>query len=115
VDAAQQMRGKMKELRDRGRLIGAGNAHTPLAVLQEISRQVPAEIVLDIRDLNYTPESVRMEGITSSFDAINQIARGLERSPLFAQAQISDAKMSADGSRVDFRLNLVYREGGESR
>ncbi len=104
----EQMQSKLRELRDRGQLIGAGQHTTALLVLREISAATPGSVSLDIRDISYTPESVRLEGVTTSFDAINQIARALEASPLFAEAQIADAKMSLDNTRVDFRLNLVY-------
>ena len=103
-----QMQSKIKELRQRGKLIGAGQRSTPLAILREISSNIPASVSLDIHDFSFSPESVRLEGVTTSFDAINQIARSLKQSPLFADAQIADAKMSIDNSRVDFRLNLTY-------
>ncbi|MFA5515563.1 MAG: PilN domain-containing protein, partial [Desulfuromonadales bacterium] len=96
-------------------LIGAGQQNTPLIVLREISGSIPGSVSVDIRDLSYTPDSVRLEGVTTSFDAINQIARSLESSPLFAEAQIADAKMSLDNTRVDFRLNLLYNGTGESQ
>ncbi|MBE0596321.1 MAG: PilN domain-containing protein [Desulfuromonadales bacterium] len=113
VNPVQQMQSRIRELRERGRMVGAGQQRTPLAVLLEISRSTPESVILDVRDLSYTPESVRLEGVTSSFDAINQIARSLEQSALFSEAQIADAKISLDGSRVDFRLTLVYRGGME--
>lgn len=115
VNPVQQMQVKIRELRERGQMIGASRQRTPLAVLQEISRSTPEAVSLDVRDLSYTPEAVRLEGVTTSFDAINQIARSLEQSTLFSEAQIADAKISLDGSRVDFRLNLVYRGETEQR
>jgi general secretion pathway protein L len=104
VDVPLQMRSGLNELRKRGQLGGAAPA--ALAVLQEISRRTPAELTVDIRDLSYGPDAVRLEGSTSSFDAINQLAKSLEASPLFGSAQIADAKMSIEGNRVDFRLTL---------
>lgn len=105
VDVPMQMRSGLAELRKRGQLGGAGSS--ALAVLQELSRRTPTELTVDIRDLNYSAESVRLEGSTSSFDAINQLAKSLEASPLFDNAQIADAKMSIEGNRVDFRLTLT--------
>lgn len=105
VDVPLQMRSGLAELRKRGQLSGAGSS--ALTVLQELSRRTPAELTVDIRDLNYSAESVRLEGSTSSFDAINQLAKSLEVSPLFDNAQIADAKMSIEGNRVDFRLTLT--------
>jgi general secretion pathway protein L len=112
VDIPLQMRSKIAELRQQARQLGSGPQGSALRVLQEISSSIPAEVTLDVRDLNFTAESVRLEGVSTSFEAINQIARSLEQSPLFAQAQIADAKMSLDGSRVDFRLHLSFAKPG---
>jgi general secretion pathway protein L len=112
VDIPLQMRSKITELRQQAWQIGSGPQGSVLRVLQEISSSIPAEVTLDIRDMNFSAESVRLEGVSTSFEAINQIARSLEQSPLFAQAQIADAKMSLDGTRVDFRLNLSFAKPG---
>jgi general secretion pathway protein L len=109
-DVSLQMSSSLKELQARGRSVGLGMQGSPLAVLQEISRSVPADLMVDIRDLHYQPETVRLEGVTTSFDAVNRMARSLEQSPLFREAQIADAKMSLDGSRIDFRITLSYAE-----
>jgi len=113
IDVPLQMRSKLSELQKKGRLLGAGEQASPLVLLQEISRLVPEGLVVDIREFIYSPESIRLEGTTSSFDAINQLSTSLVRSGHIADAQIADAKMSLDGSRVDFRLNLtLVAEGG---
>jgi len=105
------MRGKIDELRRKGDLYGLTPQGSPLQLLQEISRRVPAELQLTIREFNYTAEGVRMNGFTTSFDAVNQAARSLQQSPLFAEAKISDAKMSLDGKQVDFNLSLSFAGG----
>jgi general secretion pathway protein L len=111
-DIPTLMQSSIKQLRERARLIGTGPEGSTLTVLDEISRRMPQAVKVDVRDMSFTPEAVRMEGVTTSFDAINQIARSLQESPVFAEAQIADAKASIDGSRVDFRLNLTYGKGG---
>ena len=108
VDIPLQMTSKINELKKKGALIGMGSAGTSLAVLQEISSHTPTDVTVDIRELNYSADGVRLEGVTTSFDAVNKLARTLQQSPLFQAAQITDAKMSLDGSKVDFRINLTY-------
>jgi general secretion pathway protein L len=106
VDVPLQMTARINELKSRSRVIGG--QHSALSVMKEISQIIPEDLSLDVRDLNYTPEGVRLEGITTSFDAVNRMAKSLEESSLFREAQIADAKMSLDGSRIDFRLNLAF-------
>ena len=113
VDIPMQMRSGLQELRKQGMFVGAGTS--PLAVLQEISSRMPDDIVVDVRELTYTMDNLRLEGVTASFDAINRIARSLSQSPMFGDAQISDAKMSLDGSRVDFRLSLLIVGKGDQQ
>jgi general secretion pathway protein L len=74
---------------------------------------MPADIRIEVQDLSYNPEAIRLDGFTVSFDAANQMAKSLEKSPLFEKAQIADAKMSLEGDRVDFRINLVLSEKKE--
>ena len=111
VDLPLQMQSRINELRQRARLIGSGPQGSSLAVLNEISRSMPPDVTIDVRDLSFTADAVRLEGVTTSFDAINQIARKLQESTLFVEAQITDAKASIDGTRIDFRLNLTFQKG----
>lgn len=110
VDVPLQMRGKINELKKKNALYGADTSRSALSVLREVSERTPQDLVVDIRDFSYTPDTVTFEGSTSSFDAVNRLAKALEQSPLFRTPQVADAKMSLDGSRVDFRLNLAFSE-----
>ncbi|OEU61442.1 MAG: hypothetical protein BA870_01335 [Desulfuromonadales bacterium C00003094] len=112
VDIPLQMRQAIGKLRSKGRLLGVGNSGSALAVLQEISARMPNNIHVDIDYLNYGADGLRLEGSTDSYDDINRIARSLEQSPLFGEAQISDAKTSIDNQRIGFRLNLTFSGGG---
>lgn len=110
VDVPLQMRGKISELQKKNALYGADSSRSALSLLREISERLPQDLVVDIRELNYTPDAVVFEGSTASFDAVNRLAKALEQSPRFRAPQVADAKMSLDGSRVDFRLNLTFSE-----
>jgi len=106
VDVPLQMAAKLRELEERVRLVGTEGSQSPLKVLEEISRRTPAEISVDLRDFAYASDGLRLEGVTSSFEATNLMARALAQSPLFAAVQVTDAKMSLDGGQVDFRMTL---------
>jgi general secretion pathway protein L len=111
VDIPLQMRQAIGQLRSKGRLLGVGGSSSALAVLQEISVRMPKDILVDIDNLNYGADGLRLEGSTDSYDDINRIARSLEQSSLFGEAQISDAKTSIDNQRINFRLNLTFSGG----
>ncbi len=108
VDIPLQMRQEVNELRNKGGRLGLGSRPSALQVLREISLRAPGEVPVDIRELSYGTDEVRLEGTAASFDHINRLARSLKASPLFADARISDAKTGLDGKQVDFRLNLAF-------
>jgi len=106
VDVPSQMRGSLDALREKARLLGLGQSRSALNVLREVSARIPREIDLEVREMSYGDSDLRIDGSTSSFEAINRLAQALEASPLFEQSQIADAKMGPDNGRVGFRLNL---------
>ena len=108
VDIPLQMRQAIGQLRSKGRLLGVSGSGSALAALEEVSTRMPENIKVDINSLNYSSDGLRLEGSTGSYDDINRIARSLEQSPIFGEAQISDAKTSLDNQQVDFRLNLTF-------
>lgn len=110
-DVVLQMRQAIGQLRNKGRLLGVDGNDSALAALQEISARMPKDIRVDIDHFNYSADGLRLEGSTDSFDHITRIARSLEQSPLFGEAQINDAKTSIDNQGIDFRLNLTFSEG----
>ncbi|WP_429885910.1 type II secretion system protein GspL [Geoalkalibacter halelectricus] len=106
VDVPAQMRSSLSQLQERARLLGLGTDRSALSILREVSARTPADVTLDVRELSFIGDQLRLDGTTSSFEAINRLSRSLESSSLFRDAQITDAKMGLDGTRVDFRLNL---------
>jgi general secretion pathway protein L len=108
VDIPRQMSQEVGELRNRGGRLGLESSASALQVLREISLRTPKEVPVDIRELSYGTDEVRLEGSAASFDHINRLSRSLKASPLFAEARISDAKTSLDGQQVDFRLNIGF-------
>lgn len=115
VDPLLQLRGKMAELERSARPGGSDRAHAPLGVLRELSRLTPADLTVDLRDFTWSPEEVRIDGTTSSFEAANRLVRSLQQSPLFSAVKLTDAKASADGAKVSFRLTLPLGPPTEAR
>ncbi len=113
VDVPLQMQSALRDLRERSSLIG-GLQPGVLTVLKTLS-SLPEGLELDLQEFDYGPGNVRLAGRTLSFDALNRITEHLGRSTLFTGMQVTDAKMSLDGTRVDFRLLLTLAgEGGDN-
>jgi general secretion pathway protein L len=110
VDVPLQLKSAIRDLQEQGNLLASGQASS-LAVLKELSR-LPALVTIEIQELAQNDGEVKLTGRTTSFEAVNQIAKVLGESPMFSKVQVSDAKMSLDGSRIDFRLLLSLAKLG---
>ncbi len=110
VDVPMQLRSAILNLQGRASLTTANQA-SALAMLREVSR-LPGLVTVEIQEFVMAPQDLKITGRTASFEAVNQMARQLEESPLFTNVQVADAKMSLDGSRIDFRLSLPYANQG---
>jgi general secretion pathway protein L len=107
VDVTLQLRAHLGELTRRSRPGGQHPLQRPAAIMREVSNLMPRGIPVTLREWNITPEEIRIEAHAPSFEAADKIAAALAASPLFKTVQVTDAKNSADNSRVDFRLTLT--------
>lgn len=110
VDVPLQLKSAIRDLQQKGSLV-AGSQASALAVLKEVS-MLPESSKVEIQEFALGPAELKLAGHAGSFETVNQMARNLGESPLFARAQVADAKMSLDGSRVDFRLLLTLANRG---
>lgn len=113
VDVPLQLQAAITDLQNRNSLVSGGRI-SALAMLKEISR-LPELVTVEIQEFSMNPDDLKLSGRTSSFEAVNQMAKVLEGSPLFTDVQVSDAKMSLDGNRIDFRLSLSYAIQGSEQ
>ena len=110
VDVPLQLKSAIRDLQEKGSLITGGQS-SALAVLKEISR-LPDRVTVEFQEFALSNEELKLSGQTSSFEAVNQMSGVLGESPLFSKIQVTDAKMSLDGSRIDFRMLLSLANPG---
>ncbi len=79
--------------------------------LKTISERIPKDINLEIRELIYDPEKIRLRGRTASFDTVDRIKTELAGSPTWSSLEVTEAKVSIDQKGVDFTMviNLVKK------
>lgn len=105
ADIPMQMQSAIMALRERSSVIGGTQAGA-LAVIKEVS-DLPEDLQIELQEFTYGPGETRLAGRADSFEAVNRISNHLAASPLFANAQVADAKMGLEGSRINFRLQLT--------
>ena len=106
-DVPLQLQSHLKELRQQALLLGVGDQVTALNALETLSSKIGPEIKSDIKEMTYSNEQIKLDGYTDSFESVNRITQAIGSSPLFSNVEISEARMSADGSRVDFQLQIA--------
>ena len=112
-DVLLHMTSRLNELRNKNRLLG-GADNPPLSILEAVTRVLPADSTIAIREFIYDRNGVSLAGRAPSFDAVDQLAAKLDQRNLFADTRISDAKMTLDGKEVEFRVELDFQKtGGE--
>ena len=102
------MRPAVSGLEERANSLGSLMVRevSPVNVLNEISQRVPAELEVEFREFIAEQDRVRIEGITTSFDAIERIKESLESYPWFTGIAVSDAKSGVKPGKVIFKLTI---------
>lgn len=110
VNEVEQLKAAQKEIDKKVGFFGSGTV-TTLDLLAELTLRMPQGVVIEVQELLIEQDSVRMEAETDSFEAVERFKAQLEGYPGFREVTISDAKTSADQSKVRFRINITLAEG----
>ncbi|HET8759662.1 MAG TPA: type II secretion system protein GspL [Nitrospiria bacterium] len=82
-----------------------------LDVLLALTDAIPPESGIAVSDLSIDQDKVRLEAETASFDWVNKIEGSVAKSPVVKSVTVSDAKTTADQSKVRFIMTVVLAEG----
>jgi general secretion pathway protein L len=110
VDEKMQLTQAIESLRKRTQQLGATPV-SPLAVLREVSTRAPEEPRINVEELSFEAEALRLRAKTSSFESVEAVKRGLAESPLFREVQLKEPRTTPDGT-VEFRLNILLGKDG---
>ena len=108
----EQTRVAISERKRNSGFLGVGE-ESPLEVLKGVTAGIPTEVRIDVTELVIDGNKVRIEAQTDSYDSVDRIRGGLTKVGHFQEVNVSDAKISADQSRVGFRIQLTMPEGGK--
>lgn len=105
VDPVQQMRARLKQIKEQSVLSPRGGADIRnIDILRDISRLIPAGINVVITRFVRGDESVQLAGLTDTFNSVDEVKMRLEKSSYFSQIVISSANMDKTVNRVRFRI-----------
>ncbi len=106
VDAVKQAEGAIADIRKRSDILGIGS-DSPLLVLKKITDAVPHAVKFYVTEFAIENEKVRIEAQTSSFDSVDQVRAALLKVEGFESVTVSDAKITADPSKIGFRIQVT--------
>lgn len=81
-----------------------------LDVMLEITKAVPKDVRIDVREMVMEGNKVRIEAETGSYNAAEQIKENLLATGMFAAADIPEAKDSLDQATVKFKMMLELNQ-----
>jgi general secretion pathway protein L len=110
VNEVEQTKAAQKEIEKKVAFFGSGSV-TLLDLIGELTHRMPKDRVIEISDLLMEQASIRMEAQTDSFESVEKFREALAQYERFREVTISDAKISADQSKVRFRINITLTEG----
>ncbi len=108
----EQTRAAINERKKSAEFLGVGE-ESPLDVLKVVTAGIPTEVRINVTDMVIDGNKIRIEAQTDSYDSVDRIRGGLMKVGRFQEVNVSDAKISADQSRVSFRIQLTVTEGNK--
>jgi type II secretion system protein L len=108
-DAYLEMEPKIIEARKKSVFHAQTGPHVRgIDILNNISKRIPKEIVVDITRLVIGPQNVLISGNTVGFDTVDDIKGRLEQIEFFKKVTISSANMDRSGKEVRFMLKAEF-------
>lgn len=106
VDEVQQAKTTVAEMKKKAALFGSGD-WTPLQLMAELTQRMPPAVKIEVQDFVIEPGRLRLEAETDSFESVDKVKASLGQFAAFRDVTVSDAKVSADQSKVRFRLTMT--------
>jgi hypothetical protein len=98
---------RLSELeRQRADAAGSRTHAGPLAVLLEMSRNVPADIEVEFDSYVYDAPNIRLSGQGASFETVTRLQQLLEARSAFSQVEVNDVHAAVAGSGVEFEMTI---------
>jgi general secretion pathway protein L len=111
VDPVSQMRAAIAELEDATRIPGGQEARPrAIDILAALSREIPAELDVEITRLVIGTDNLTLTGHTAAFNAVDEIKTRLERNPVLREVTIAAANIDNRSNRVRFTINVARLE-----
>jgi len=107
VNPVQQLQVKVNELKNA---TSTGSSEHPtmntLVVLGDISERIPETLKVTFERFIYDRKTIRIKGLTDTFNTVDQMKRYLDKSPYYTDVAIVSANVAPKDDGVRFELKL---------
>lgn len=99
--------GKISAINDKLKKVQGDGSVSALDLLKMISGAMPPrdELVVDIDDMNISPERVRLEGRTISYEGVDKVKASMEKIKIFKNVQTGNVRK---GVRDEIKFSLSF-------
>ncbi len=88
-----------------------GNVKLPersaLNIAAELSSRVPEGVVVDIDELDITPERAKLTGETATFDAVDSLVTEFAKDDCYSDIKKGKLQKKAGGEKIEFQLTMT--------
>jgi general secretion pathway protein L len=102
-----QLQAEINLLKEGGNGLRIGNGLRVLDLLAEISERITPASRVHLTLMVLDERGVRLKGITDTFNTVDTVKKGLEKSPYFHAVTISSASLAPKGDEVVFELKIL--------
>ncbi len=113
-DVERALEAAVKSARDRADFLGVyrGNL-SALDLLQEISSRVPADLDIELEELNVDRKSIRIRGRAADFAAVDRLANQLREFEVFSRVEPGEVTRDTRRGGNSFTLTISLADPGE--
>lgn len=113
--ALSTLKGKQTEISDRIAVLSQTLGFSPFDILKEVSSLMPSkeEVTIDVEDMSINQDRVSFSGRTTSFETVDKIKLGMEKSGKFKNVSTGNVRKGPDGKvKFDLTMEIEKGEGG---
>jgi len=113
ADPMQELRSGIASMNKQLRNIGGNLAqNSPLDTLLAVSSALPERFPVEMENVEFDDNGVKLTGSADSFGTVDQVKRALDASQQFGPIEVTHAK-SADANKVEFLLTAQFKDAPE--
>lgn len=107
ADPMRQIRARIDEATKKFGVLGTGTS--ALDVMKAVTEGIPKEVRVSFQEFMLEGDALKLQGDAASFESVDKMKAELQKSPLFTEVKVLDARMGVD-NKVKFRFEMKLKQ-----